>query len=840
MCLHEQKDECAEREEQGSVEYPPAETLAREIRIQVQVIVAGRVFADDAALNEAPPGGVLLDAKHRRRLRCGRVDRAGVLALRDEIAVSAEDHRNQVSRARAHAGKRTTQPPISLGVPRVPFTSPQSSLYVSSMIPSITTRGGPVQRTLRRRIVVALSVAGFVALAGGGWLAGTRLGAGLRDAAGQRLREDAHRAVLLVEQQLRERGRQAGLLGSAPVVVDAALEGARRARELGIVNQPAGVSPTPARLSELEARFNDTRTLGVSPRARAFLLAQNAPLDIAETILTDVYGYNAVTTDKSSDFVQSDEGWWQETFANGTRPAVATYDDAVRQVVVEVAAAVRERATDKPAGVLKIKFGITSMEETLAGAASVASTHFDIVDSAGRVVASTSNAPRMQPLPGIDALRHAASGRVISLEGGTASQRAAVEPLNGGAWRVVAHEDAAVLAGALAAEQRMVFGGLAAALAVLLGGLWIVSRFIQVRITAPVAELVRVSEAVASGDLSVTFTSSASDDEIGRLGRAIATMVRELSRLASEMHLAGTHTASYATSITQGAEGLSSSAEEIASTSHDLSQRVVDMAETIQRMSGDAAQMVAITTRMAEGAQEGVARNTRLRALAHENRARLDESATALDQLTVEVAESSSAIAALADASEGIRNFVTSVQKMSRQSRLLALNAAMEAARAGEQGEGFAVVANEVRRLAVGASDSAELTEGIVRGVLDRIERSRVSSARSVETLSGVRDATRHGLESFGHVEQAVADSEVWAAALAESAASSSELTSEMTQRLASLAQGAESFASAMQQVAATTEEQSASTQEIAAVAISLTESAERLRQFVTTFRLGA
>ena len=705
----------------------------------------------------------------------------------------------------------------------------ESPVYVSPVKAHATAPNAPVQHTLRRRIVVALSVGGFVVLAIGGWFTVTRISAGLRDRDGQRLREDARRAVLVVEQQLHERARQAELLGSTPTLVDAALEGARRSRELGLVSQPIPV---------LEARFNAERTLGVAPRARAFLLAQNAPLDIAETILTDAYGYNAVTTDKSSDFVQSDERWWQETFAKGTTPASAAYDESVRQVVVDVPAAIRERATDRPVGVLKIKFGIKSMEQTLAGAASAASTVFDIVDSGGRVVASTSNAARMQPLPGVDALRAASTGTVIEYQGGTTRQRAAVEPLNGGAWRVVAHEDAAVLADALRAEQGIVFGLLAAALAAFLGALWLVSRFIQLRITAPVAELARVSEAVASGDLSVSFTPSASNDEIGRLGRAIATMVRELSRLASEMHSAGSHTASYATSITQGAEGLSSSAEEIASTSHDLSQRVVEMAETIQRMSSDAARMVEIGTRMAIGAQDGVVRNARLRALAHENHARLDESATALDQLTSEVAESSSAIAALADASEGIRNFVTSVQKMSRQSRLLALNAAMEAARAGEQGEGFAVVANEVRRLAVGASDSAEQTEGIVKGVLDRIERSRVSSSRSVETLTGVRDATRHGLESFGLVEQAVIDSEAWASALAESAASSSALIHEMTQRIGQLAQGAESFASAMEQVAATTEEQSASTEEIAAVAISLAESAERLRQFVSTFRL--
>ena len=118
-----------------------------------------------------------------------------------------------------------------------------------------------------------------------------------------------------------------------------------------------------------------------------------------------------------------------------------------------------------------------------------------------------------------------------------------------------------------------------------------------------------------------------------------------------------------------------------------------------------------------------------------------------------DVSASAQAIESLGAASEEIRSFVGLVRKLARQSKLLALNAAMEAARAGEHGEGFAVVASEVRRLAAMSSDAAERTEEIVAGVLSAIQESRESAARAVTTAEEVRGATARASDSFTEIE---------------------------------------------------------------------------------------
>jgi methyl-accepting chemotaxis protein len=291
--------------------------------------------------------------------------------------------------------------------------------------------------------------------------------------------------------------------------------------------------------------------------------------------------------------------------------------------------------------------------------------------------------------------------------------------------------------------------------------------------------------------------------------------------------------------ITASSEEMAAAAGEIAHTASELSVQSGGMATTIVALAGSAADLRTLAGTLEEGAHQGVERNAALRKLAVENRAGLDASATSLGTLGADVQASATAIEALGGASQEIRSFVTLVRKLARQSKLLALNAAMEAARAGEHGEGFAVVASEVRRLAATSSEAAERTEQIVNGVLAGIEQSRESAGRAVETAEEVRTATARASASFAEIEHAVADAESWTSSVEQSSAATSRLVTEMTERLDSLAVGTESFAAAMEQVAASSQEQSASTEQIAAAASTLASAAERLTQLVARIKLG-
>lgn len=366
----------------------------------------------------------------------------------------------------------------------------------------------------------------------------------------------------------------------------------------------------------------------------------------------------------------------------------------------------------------------------------------------------------------------------------------------------------------------------------------VVLRMTNNHITAPIAELARVSEAVASGDLAVPFVPATTTNEVGRLSRATSAIIFAIRRLTSTMRVSAGDVVGLSKQITAASENMAAAAQQTAATSSALSQESKEMAQTIHEIAADATKLEEVSSSLRGRAQEGLRRERRLRNLAQENRARLDESSKGLEVLTYDASASAESIEALATAVDEIRAFLTLVQKISRQSKLLALNAAMEAARAGEQGEGFGVVADEVRRLAADSAEAAERTDLLARAMAERVNRSRESAARTLATIRLVNDATHHGRQSFLQVEQGVIEAEKWSAAIESAVEESGRLIVDMTRRLDNLALGTQGFASAVHQVATATDEQSGNIDQIAAAANSLSSVAKKAVQLAATFRL--
>jgi len=688
-------------------------------------------------------------------------------------------------------------------------------------------RAGDVKSSLRRRYVFATGGVAIILLIVVTSIGSFGLARSMKQQQDAVLIDAARRSGLLVDRVLAERLRQVDLIAWESSVIDAAKKGTALSRRRGLPLQT---------ISSLEERFKATRSQQVDSTSLEFLLDLLPKLDIAEVMLTDQYGYNAVATSPPSDFVQSDEEWWQVAWKTGVSDANATEDKATGETVVELARAVRDHG--RRVGIVKAKFGLASVDTALVQAGVGTSLRVDLVDSAGHVIASSAGGTRFRILTSADDLTRGIADSIINFAAEATRQRGAVAVANDGHWRLVAHGDEASLSAPIERAQLALFGGAVVVLVAIVGALTLVSRSIDRRITSPAAILAELAEAVAAGDLSRQVHHAGAEDEIGRLARAVAAMISELRRLATALGSSAQETSAMSAEITAGTEEMAASAGEIAHTASELSQQSTGMAQSIQSLSASAEQLVKIAGDLRDGAHEGVARNEQLRGLSLESRRKLDESSRALELLAKDVGASASAIEGLATASQEVRSFVTLVQKLARQSKLLALNAAMEAARAGEHGQGFAVVASEVRRLAAMSSEAAQRTEQVMGSVLRGIDESRASSERSVATVQQVIDATEHGVRSFVAVEEAVQSNETWTTAIERAATSANTLVAEITKRLTQLSSGTESFAAAMQQVAASSEEQSASTQEIAAAAGALSSAAERLSQLVANLRL--
>lgn len=687
--------------------------------------------------------------------------------------------------------------------------------------------------SLQRRVVGGVGIVAVLLLLGAAWTTDATLKRSMLGDVDERLTEAAQRSAVLVDRVLAERRHQVELLAAMPSVVDAA----RRGGELARYRQLPTLRP-----DSLERRFARERSQQVDGRTLAYLRGMLATLDAADVIITDDLGYNAVITAPSADFAQSDERWWIEAWSDSaTTGATATQDVAVQQPVVELARAVTARrgtAAEQRLGVVKVKFGLHAIDSVLVLGSAKSAVRVDLVDTLGRLIASSGRGDRLRPVPALASIADVVPGSAVMVSDSSGTHRAVVATANDRRWRVIARMD---MSGALTPyhDTRLrLLAAVALALMVIVGGLVAVNRFIERRISRPAAELAVVAEAVAGGDLTAEVPALRTHDEIGRLSRAVASMVVELRRLVGAMNGAANQTATMTVEITAGSEEMAAAAGEIATTASDLSRQAGTMAHTIQWLARSSESLASLAVELDAGAQEGVERNGQLKSLALDNRARLEASTTALATLVQEARAGADAVEQLAEASVEVRTFVALVQKLARQSKLLALNAAMEAARAGEHGEGFAVVAGEVRRLAAMSSEAAERTQSVVAGVLKGIDNSRASTERMVDTVRAVRDTTEEGTRSFEEIERSVNGADTWTARVGETARAARALADELRGRTESLATGTESFAAAMEEVAASSEEQSASSEEIAAAASTLAASAERLTKLVANLRL--
>jgi len=386
-------------------------------------------------------------------------------------------------------------------------------------------------------------------------------------------------------------------------------------------------------------------------------------------------------------------------------------------------------------------------------------------------------------------------------------------------------------------------------IALVIGFLWIAVAlaatataaliFVKQHVSGPAAELARTHEAIAKGDLSSVYNPGASNRAVDRLTRSTMSMLTELRDIAGKMRSTAAENGQIAKQLVKSTVSAAATARERAATVNTLSHDAVARERALKELTSDATKLVEISGNLREAAQEGLRRDKALRQLARENRIRLERTGNSLQSLASDALESAEGIDAMSAAVDEIGAFLILVQKIARQSKLLALNAAMEAARAGEHGHGFAVVASEVRRLATSSAEAALRTTSLVQEMLDSVAHSRESTARTVATVEQVLGATRAGRQSLAKVEEGTVEGEDLSGRVERSVREANDLISHMTQRLAELSQGTASFSRAMHHVAVSSEEQSKGMADIAASATALTDAAGRITELVGTFKLG-
>lgn len=384
----------------------------------------------------------------------------------------------------------------------------------------------------------------------------------------------------------------------------------------------------------------------------------------------------------------------------------------------------------------------------------------------------------------------------------------------------------------------LIFSSTALAIAVIVLICVIVSNFFIGKIIGQLESVVTAMKKISDGDLQIKDLAVKSQDEIGILSSSVNDMKIKLKKLLTNVAQCSEHVAASSEELTSGTqqtcesinmvagsmESMTASTAEQEQTIKTLEEKIQSLCNKMDELSQTALEMEQISQDSASNAVNG--------------KDKVNTAIEAMKNIAERVSSSAKVIGALGKRSDEIGQIVETISGIAGQTNLLALNAAIEAARAGEHGRGFAVVSEEVRKLAEQSGEAATTIAKLIATI-------QADTNSAVESIEEGNECVKEGTQSVAETGTALQDIEEQSKKLAANVKKTLESigeifvsNEEIFSAIKHVRETAGKSNDTATSISAATQEQTAIMQEVANASKTLADLAGEMQSEVEQFKL--
>ena len=372
-----------------------------------------------------------------------------------------------------------------------------------------------------------------------------------------------------------------------------------------------------------------------------------------------------------------------------------------------------------------------------------------------------------------------------------------------------------------------------------------VAMVLSERLIAPIIRLTETVKVLSTGDFRINKNSeeeqrkfTSRTDELGVMARAVVTLRENINGMMKQVITSAEQVAAASQQLTASADqstiAINQVAESIVTVAGACTEQFSEVEQAAQNAEALKNHMdsVSKTLKVSTGKIQDTTK------AAEDGRKSVKNAVDQMQKIETSVSASARVIAQLGEESDKIGKIVDAISEIAEQTNLLALNAAIEAARAGEHGKGFAVVADEVRKLAEQSRESAQEISSLIGSIQEKAQDAVQAMESGVTNVKNGADAVDGAGATFGEIVNMVTDVEQGSHQMGKIVAELVESTNIITKSVDNISVKSRQVAKESETVSAASEQQSATMHEISDASKSLAEMAQAMQNVTAKFKI--